>query len=244
MSPIENYNVYTNGMKKALYDKLFFVDKINPSMIVDFGCADGTLMRETREYFPDIPIIGVDNDAQMRESVKGFEVLSDLSEVEPEKGSALILSSVLHELYSYSSFQDIVNFWEYADEFDYIVIRDMAISDNSALTVVPEGEPELLRNLYPEQAKDFEKIWGSLAVTKNFLHFLLKYKYTENWKRELHEDYLINTSERIQSQVNNKSIVYKEHCVLPYLKDTWGKEFGVNVKTPTHLKLIVKNEVS
>lgn len=242
MSPIENYNVYTNAMKKGLYDKLFFVDKINPSMIVDFGCADGTLMEETQTYFPDIPIIGVDNDARMRKSVTDFEVFADLSLVKPEKGSALILSSVLHELYSYSSPQDIATFWKYANQFDYVVIRDMAIPDKERWNSVMWGGADTLRSLYPEQAKDFEKVWGTLAVTERFIHFLLKYKYVENWKRELHENYLINTVESIEAELTNKSVVYKEHTILPYLHDTWVKEFGVDVTTPTHLKLIVKNK--
>ena len=46
MEQINNIDVYTAGMQKSLSDKLFFVDKVDDiSRIVDFGCADGSLLR-------------------------------------------------------------------------------------------------------------------------------------------------------------------------------------------------------
>ncbi|MGA1049083.1 MAG: hypothetical protein ACO3UU_13830, partial [Minisyncoccia bacterium] len=37
----------------------------------------------------------------------------------------------------------------------------------------------------------FEKVWGSIFKDyRNFIHFLLKYRYTDNWEREVNENYL------------------------------------------------------
>lgn len=38
---ISNFDVYTEKMKMSLLDKIFFVDKIESNVLVDFGCADG-----------------------------------------------------------------------------------------------------------------------------------------------------------------------------------------------------------
>jgi hypothetical protein len=31
--------------------------------------------------------------------------------------------------------------------------------------------------------KEFEEIWGNLYLKKNLMHYLLKYRYKQNWKR-------------------------------------------------------------
>ena len=38
---ISNVDNYVEGMQKSLDDKLFFVDKLDFDVIVDFGCANG-----------------------------------------------------------------------------------------------------------------------------------------------------------------------------------------------------------
>lgn len=49
MEQINNIDVYTSGMQKSLADKLFFVDKVDDiDTVIDFGCADGSLLREIR----------------------------------------------------------------------------------------------------------------------------------------------------------------------------------------------------
>lgn len=49
MEQINNIDVYTSGMQKSLANKLFFVDKVDDiDTVIDFGCADGSLLREIR----------------------------------------------------------------------------------------------------------------------------------------------------------------------------------------------------
>ena len=45
-NPIKDIHDYINNMNKGLTDKLFFFNKIDISTLVDFGSADGTLLKE------------------------------------------------------------------------------------------------------------------------------------------------------------------------------------------------------
>ena len=45
-------------MKKSLLDKLFFLDKIDSEIIVDFGCANGELIKFMYNLFPNYIYIG------------------------------------------------------------------------------------------------------------------------------------------------------------------------------------------
>lgn len=46
MNQISDINIYTSRMEKSCEDKLFFMNKISKvKNIVDFGCADGALIR-------------------------------------------------------------------------------------------------------------------------------------------------------------------------------------------------------
>lgn len=42
MTPIANMNVYNDGMRKSMLDKIWFLDKIDGGIdtIYDYGCAD------------------------------------------------------------------------------------------------------------------------------------------------------------------------------------------------------------
>lgn len=69
MTNINNYEVYNHGMKKSIKDKLFFEGLIDESIdtFVDFGCADGQILKQVHEDFPDWNLIGIDCDEEMLE---------------------------------------------------------------------------------------------------------------------------------------------------------------------------------
>lgn len=53
MNQISDINIYMSRMAKSCEDKLFFMNKISKvKNIVDFGCADGTLIREMNKVLP------------------------------------------------------------------------------------------------------------------------------------------------------------------------------------------------
>ena len=50
-----NLDIYTTEMSKSVWDKAFFMDKIpGAKCVIDFGCADGAMMRFRAPLFPNI----------------------------------------------------------------------------------------------------------------------------------------------------------------------------------------------
>lgn len=247
-----DYTSYNEGMRKSLLDKIFFMDKINAGHIVDYGCADGTLIRFLHNLFPELYYIGYDIDPVMiqkaQESLETNNVLftTDWRQVEDFSivgSSALILSSVIHEVYSYGIKDDVKTFWNnvWNSKWDYIIIRDMIPSQS----IEKQSDIDDVRRIMAKADKgmlaDFERIWGSIRTNKNLMHFLLKYKYTENWSREVKENYFPLTEEELLTIIpDNYNITYYEHFVLPHLKRTVKADFGVDIKDAVHLKMILE----
>ena len=140
MQKINNLDVYTTGMQKSLNDKLFFVDKVDGiDRIVDFGCADGAFLREMYKINSDINYVGYDNNVNMLiaaqsktdfDKYKTIIYTAQLGSLDDNKYSLLNLSSVIHEVYSYSQPDEINTFWNNVlyQNYKYIAIRDFCIS--------------------------------------------------------------------------------------------------------------------
>ena len=69
MPDITDLTAYNLSMKKSLIDKMFFMDKIddNIKVIMDYGCADGALIRFLAPLFPEIVFVGYDKSEDMIE---------------------------------------------------------------------------------------------------------------------------------------------------------------------------------
>jgi Methyltransferase domain len=251
---ISDYMAYNEGMKKSLLDKIFFMDKIDARVIIDYGCADGTLIHFLSSLFPELFYIGYDLDSKMIEQAQEkcgdnpqrFLFTSDWSKVEEyatQGMNAILLSSVIHEVYAYGTRKDVDDMWQrvFSGKFDYIVIRDMVPS--TSLDKVSNIND--IANIYKKADKaylhEFEKVWGTIESNKNLIHFLLKYRYIDNWEREVRENYLPITREELLSTIPEiYEIEFHEHFILPYLKNVVKQDFNINIKDNTHLKLILK----
>lgn len=159
----------------------------------------------------------------------------------------LVLSSVIHEVYSYANpnvfWNDVGN-----ARCKYVAIRDMTF-DHDSVSGVNLGlndaklfkMAELIRNRFeavcPDKLKlfegtrlgnsdqtilDVESKWTNL---KNLLHFMLKYRYDDNFDREVKENYmplsnveLIRILHRLGYDTSSKL------TKLKFLIDTWLKE--------------------
>ena len=250
---ITNYEAYNEGMKKSLLDKIFFMDKIEARVIVDYGCADGTLIHFLSGLFPEFKYIGFDIDDEMLELARSkvpadrsrFVFTSDWGEVIRHSASgvsAIILSSVIHEVYAYGTRKDVDNVWArvFGGTFDYIVIRDMIPSISMDKKSDINDIRNILRHGSAGQVKDFEQVWGSIEQNKNLIHFLLKYRYTDNWDREVRENYFPLTREELLSSIPDEYYIeFHEHFTLPYLRKTVKRDFNIDIKDNTHLKLIL-----
>ena len=251
---IKNYEAYNHRMDLSMIDKLFFVDKVQPDLVVDFGCASGTLLKNLARFCPDVKRIGFDNDIRMvtEYSCKESPITTNwediLKMVKAAKAPTLILSSVIHEVFHYGSKADIDAFWDkvFNSGFKYIIVRDMVPSRGIDRVSCPNDVKKTYHKFLGSKAlTDFERIWGSIENNRNLVHFLLKYRYLEpNWEREVRENYIPIPREDLLAKIPMEyDVVFHEHYVLPYLLQTVKDDTGIELKDPTHLKLILRRNV-
>ena len=290
MTAIDNYTTYIEGMQKSLEDKLFWVPIIEQNCeilkdekidgIVDFGCADGTLLKQVKHdlYYAsdyrqkDINLIGVDNNNKMLDRALSncltMQAVGSLDEVEVKENYLLNLSSVIHEVYSYCSDEEIEDFWNHVfnDNYKYIAIRDMMVdrSVNLVNPIVVERQDgiHLLRkeywNKYYNNIHEFDtKQWKNFLVhsgydadecswnveNKDVLHFLMKYRYIENWEREVRENYFPIYYEDLLNKIienGNYEIVYARQYILPYVKEKVKEDFDIDLVDNTHCQILLK----
>jgi len=257
--PIYDLQSYIDGMSLSMQDKLFFANKLNFDVIVDFGCADGTFLESLMRSNPNVKIIGYDLDDTMLDQARkrlGNKALltSDWDEairaISHHKNPLLNLSSVIHEVYSYSSGSVIKKFWDeqvFGDDFKWITIRDMIPSleiGREERTMFKDDIKKVRNKTDKFYLNSFEERWGSINDNyRTFIHYLLKYRYTDNWEREVNEDYLPVSLETVKTKIpNNYKIVYEQDFLLNFLKQQVKKDFNVQLTHSTHTKMIIQNK--
>ncbi|MCH5187361.1 MAG: methyltransferase domain-containing protein [Oscillospiraceae bacterium] len=251
MDKLNDIEVYVKRMQKSFMDKMFFIDKIFEPIenVIDFGCANGIMIHAMQYLFPEYNYIGYDISEDMiekaKELVPGCEFHTEWDEIKtPFASSLLNISSTIHEVYSYGTEESVNEFWNrvFNSGFKYIAIRDMMLSDNIKL-MSDEADVAKAKQLFPDKLKEYEKIWGPVNIRFNLIHYLLKYSYTENWEREVRENYLPITVETLLAKIpSDYEIVYKEHYVLPYVKQQIKKDCGIDLNDATHFKVLLKKK--
>jgi len=260
VTPILDTTGYNEKMAKSLIDKIYFLDKVDADVFVDFGCADGRMLSFIEKVFPGVTLIGYDNDAQMIETAKltnpdtGILFTSDWNDVikavEGHKKAGrkvcLVLSSVIHEAYSYLSSAELKAMWNrvWGDDgvrFDAVAIRDMMVSRTTSRPSDPMAVARVRQVFDIEKLAQWESQWGSIDENWSLTHFLLTYQYTENWEREVRENYLpIPYEEFLNSIPRHYVPTFKEHFTLPYLRRSVRNYFGIELADRTHIKLILE----
>jgi hypothetical protein len=256
--PISDLQSYIDGMNYSMKDKLFFTDIIDFDVVVDFGCADGTFLEQISRIKPGVKLIGYDLDETMLskgESRLGRKALftnkwEDVIRYTSGSISPLInLSSVIHEVYSYSHPSVIPKFWNqqvFGGDFKYITIRDMIPSlkiDKKEINDFKDDVRKVRNKSDKFYLDSFEKKWGTISDNyRTFVHYLMKYRFTDNWDREVGENYLPVSLETVKSKIpNNYEIVYEEDFLLDFLKMQVKMDFNVELTHSTHTKMIIKN---
>lgn len=248
-----DFKKYTMRMQKSVLDKMFFIDKVfDPfSNIVDFGCANGELIKAIQALFGEYRYVGYDINAEMlsaaRKNVPSAEFYSDWNEVKEDFTDSLLnISSTIHEVYSYSLQEEIEMFWQRVFEsgFKYVAIRDMMLSDTEQMDADAEQYNLVVKNeKYADKLKDYETVWGKISTQHDLVHYLLKYKYTENWEREVRENYVPITVEQLLEIIpDSYEVTYLDHFTLPYIAWQLKNDFGIELTTPTHIKLILRRK--
>lgn len=247
---------YNEEMKKSMADKLFFLHQLDIDVLVDYGCADGSLIGYIKELYPSITVIGYDISKQMIDIARSNHpdiLFSDhwraithiLEKNYFDKKTAVFCSSLLHEVYAYGTETSINEFWMNItrNDFDYIIIRDMMVSKTIDRPSDVLDVMKIKRAKLDTQLESFERKWGHISSVRNMIHFLLKYRYTENWNREVNENYLPLFFEELIDLIPEwYTINHLELYTLPYLKNKVREDFGIELKDNTHMKLILERK--
>lgn len=258
---ITNYNTYLARMDVSLPDKAFFVYRAPLArVIVDFGCAGGNLFRYIRSISnQEYIMIGYDNDATMRELAREAAdivcgTLAELREAIEHtlaahnltmKNVLFNFSSVIHEMNSYE-IDDIFSFINKLRP-GYISIRDMKFRYKREF---PSERFYISDEKYLKQFHSFLAHRGIfLPDLADFAEYLLKYKYTENWERELEEHYFFgfeSAGRYYDELIDNhkyRSTWDVNYC-LPHfdrqIKDDFNIFFNVSDYFTTHGQLLLE----
>lgn len=251
MPVIKDFEGYLKRMQNGMDDKLWWVDKVDSKIIVDYGCADGTLLKHIRELHPDYTLVGVDVLPEMLE--RAYKNVPDAHFITAQEflnapvfntNATLILSSVIHEIYSYCPDAENIMRRLLSMGFDHIAIRDMFISENTEKETIPyELYKKLCEHTDANMIYDFSKYYGYPVTQQKFVHYLLKYRYVDNWEREVRENYLPINIEDFQKLVSEYyNIEYLEHYTLPFIKEQIKKDFEIVLDIPTHAKILLSKK--
>lgn len=266
MSAPVNPQKYLELLEAGLGDKLFFTDHIDlkeVDVFVDYGCADGALLQGLNRLIPNKKIIGFDENTQFLDCAqkrlendnlirnKDFILENEWVDISErlfdynEKGlkTCIILSSVLHELksaHSKSAYQNILD--EIFNIADYVVIRDMGMDYDEGTGVVPKElvDPVINKSDY-FRITSFCRKYKSISNIRNFVHYLLKYPYKENWKNEILEDYIIYWDDLYEEiEKRDYMVIYSSFYTHPFIKKLVKELFDIDLTYNTHFKFIAR----
>lgn len=254
MTEIKDMQVYLKGMQKGIEDKLWFVDVMTRigyplQNVYDFGCANGDLLEVLGHIWPWVNLGGYDISTKMVNMAKKKLPQADIFDRPIERlpeNTLLIASSVFHEIHSYS--EDIEA--DYRNIFsvgaEVVAVRDMMLDRLDTDVTSPSDYRALVNEEPGWKMRQFESIWGSLRLRRNFIHYLLKYRYRANWDREVQENYLANDVSSFVARVEGSypyKAVHIETYTLPFLRKQIKKDFGIDLREHTHAKVLFERTV-
>lgn len=246
---MNNLGIYLERMEKSMKDKLFFLDFMDEiDTIVDFGCANGAMIKVLAKAYPEKKFIGYDNSIEMVREAKfnliGFDnvtITNKLPVIRKKDNCGLILSSVLHEIYSYSIPREITRIiqWINNSSFKLIFIRDMAFMKESIFLLDHEDYSRIAEN--QDNLRSFELKWGSIEKLENFLHYCLKYRYKENWERENNENYFACNFPSFLSQLTFYHPIWEATFNIPFITNCVKEDLGIDIHMyDTHFAAILR----
>jgi len=255
---------YTSEMAKSVWDKAFFMDKIpGAKCVIDFGCADGAMIRFLAPLFPDITFIGYDISEELIDRAckaspyHANAVFFDnhdnhgdyhIKEFIRNKGFTsedlcLNFSCVLHEVFSVTSEgKNVIRFLVNALEPKYITVRDMYFEGkNDVLSYYYVNEVVKAFNINKEAIVDFEDEFCSIGTLKGMHHFLMKYQwYNNGWDKEMAENYFSWEKGDLMDLIGPYSTIFETHYFLPYYREKWYEHEMYPLEANTHAQFIFR----
>lgn len=252
-------NAYYRECAKALSPKLFFLDLPAPregSFLVDFGCGDGTVLKYAMAAWPGVVAHGIERDPEARAMAAlqcpDATIMANedhLPQGSPQMDDILVLSSVMHEVWSQRSLSEFLQWWARIAGlgYKYIAIRDMGVS----LPPIGDRPPMSLAEatlkaiaVDPVKAAEHQQKYGSMFTSlRSLTHWLLKVPHLHDWEREHAEDYLRYGPTELAGMLTAGG-AYKLRYVMPervhYFEHRVLRDFGVRWTTPTHFRMILE----
>lgn len=260
-------DIYTTEMSKSVWDKAFFMDKIpGVKCVIDFGCADGAMIRYLSPLFPDIMFVGYDISKELINRARKtapFYANNIYFEDAPFAGVAALtryvtdrfssdeicinFSSVLHEVYSSTGGIEVIR--ELIDSLKprYITIRDMYCDEELPYNKDYCNIVDQLRDNKEiiSYVTDFVHTFGFLKNWKDLTHLLMKLQWIDNgWEDELKENYYSWNIDKFIDDIGGEYIPSFEcRYQLPYLAEKWKREYGwYNPDIHTHAQFILRRD--
>lgn len=255
-------NKYTEEMSKSIWDKAFFMDKIQGAKcVIDFGCADGAMIRFLAKLFPETMFVGYDISEElikMAQSATPFmantiffcgnkvgvkHVIEFVEDKYQPEEICLNFSSVLHEVFSSSpsgkeAIQTLVN----ELEPKYITIRDMYFDYDKHFVKLSFAN-SIIDKLKIDRAciDEFEKRYGTIMNWENLIHFLMKYQWKDNgWEQEMEENYFSWwLGDFIYLVGDCYEEIFKANYQLPYYTEQWMPLF-FKPEIHTHAQFVLR----
>lgn len=249
MIGMEDAAGYLQRMRDGLHDKLRVERYLPPEAhdVLDVGCADGTLTLAIAAHHPSITFLGVDLDAGFVSLAREQQQATGLRNARfqqvylrellarPQRFDAILFASVLHEFFTYGEgISSVVKALADAHELlrpgGMIVVRDMILGSyaRTATLRVAGMRARVQDGSYARTLAEFEQQWGQITTLSQLNHFALKYRYQENWARELPENYIGVSAEQYLQMFALLGLQVESHDVylLPYLREHWAAELG------------------
>ena len=264
-------DIYTTEMSKSVWDKAFFMDKIpGVKCVIDFGCADGAMIRYLAPLFPDIYFIGYDINNELVERGKNavpfypnvqfyckhphnsLDAFISFTKDKFKPGEICInFSSVLHEVFSSTGGTEYIELLVETLQPKYITIRDMYCDDpvnfaTSNFEVTPMLDT-MVRNYgvrMMDKFREYRDRYGALKDWRDFTQLLMKVQWIDNgWEEEMKEDYFSWTLDKLYPIIGAYSPCFECRYQLPYLSEKWKKEYGwYNPDIHTHAQFILRRD--
>lgn len=246
---MKNLNSYIRKLEKGMDDKLFFLKHIDISeysLIVEFGCANGRLLRRIEPVVDlnNTKLVGFDINEEMIAIAKNiskemfftsnWKDVLELLNTTPKK-SLIIFSSVWHEIDKV--YYDAI--FEEMKKFSTIVIRDMKAPIASAEPIDEPTRDRIAKRVPKWQFDEFEEKWGRIDNKKALYRFLLMYTYLDNWDNEINEDYFSTPWAELDWNLEEQfDKVFNNSYTLEYKKEQIEKSFQHTMKDITHHQVI------
>lgn len=264
MDKIQDIESYVRSMSATMYDKCWWVDKISTDIdtVVDFGCAQGDLALFLDRLKPNrFRYIGVDNSDEMlslarhnhylhfnKSDSEFFQELSSvIGKCNPSK-TVLVLNSVMHEIFSYMSVPSANALLSevFSIGFQAVAIRDMYKHANTGRLDTEMFGVAVRRSPYAGMWDGYNAYLRSVfgptipKVEERITEFLLKYRYVNNWAREMKEIYLWDWLPIITCHTGKYDMAFEENFFIPYIKKCVYEDMGIDFTLNTHKKVLLQ----